>query len=81
MGGGLGLGMGFGWIIPIFVIGLIIWAVVAFARLHAGGSVGDGATADRSLGILKEHCAKGELDSEADQRMRTELEQQAWLCL
>jgi putative membrane protein len=74
MGGGWGLGMGFGWIIPIVVIGLIVWAIVAFARSRTGDTGTEGATADRSLAILKERYAKGELDSEAYQRMRKELE-------
>ena len=74
MGGGLGLGMGFGWIIPIVVIGLVVWAIVAFARSRSGGPGAEGAVADRSLAILKERYAKGELDSETYQRMRKDLE-------
>ena len=74
MGGGWGLGMGLGWIIPIVVIGLVVWAIVAITRSRSGGSSGEGAAADRSLAILKERYARGELDSETYQRMRNELE-------
>jgi putative membrane protein len=66
--------MGFGWIVPLVVIGLIVWAIVAFARSRAGGAGGEGAAPDRSLAILDERYAKGELDSESYQRMRKELE-------
>ena len=71
-GGGLGWGMGFGWIVPLVVIGLIVWAIVAFTRSRTGGA--GSAAPDRSLAILKERFAKGELDSETFQRMRKELE-------
>jgi putative membrane protein len=74
MGGVWGLGMGFGWIIPIAVIGLIIWAIVAFARSRSVGTGAGDAAADRSLAILKERFAKGELDTETYQRMRKQLE-------
>ena len=65
--------MGFGWIIPVVVIGLVIWAIIALSRSRSGGTGGE-AAADRSLAILKERYAKGELDSGTYQRMRTELE-------
>lgn len=68
-GGMLGLGMGFGWIIPLLVIGLVVWAIVAFTRSRAGSGMGQPA-----LAILKERYAKGELDSKAYQKMRAELE-------
>jgi len=66
--------MGFGWIIPLVVIGLIVWAVVAFARSHTAGGDAAHAAPDRSLAILKERYAKGELDAGAYRRMREELE-------
>ena len=69
LGGGWGWGMGFGWIVPLVVIGLIVWAIVAFTRSGAGSTA-----PDRSLAILKERFAKGELDNETYQRMRKELE-------
>ena len=72
--GGLGFGVGFGWIIPIAVIGLVIWAVIAVSRSRSSGAGAEIVSADRSLAILKERYAKGELDSETYQRMRTELE-------
>ena len=71
-GGSWGIGMGFGWIVPLVLIGLVIWGIVTVTRSRAGGT--SLAAPDRSLAILKERYAKGELDSEAYQRMRAELE-------
>lgn len=73
LGGGWGLGMGFGWILPLVVIGLIVWAVIAMTRSHAVGTAGEAAPADRSLAILKERYAQGELDADTYRRMRKDL--------
>lgn len=72
-GGGLGFGMGFGWLVPLVVIGLVVWAVVAFTRSHSARGGATEAGPDRSLEILKERYAKGELDADTYQRMRKEL--------
>lgn len=74
-GGGWGFGMGLGWIIPLAVIGLIVWAVIAITRSRSMGSGAANAQPDRALAILKERYAKGELDEETYRRMREELEQ------
>jgi len=60
-------GMGFGWLIPLAVIGLIVWAVVSATRSNppAGG--------DRALGILKERYARGEIDRDTYESMRRDL--------
>lgn len=74
MGLGGGLGMGFGWIVPLVLIGLAVWAVVAFTRSGAGRGSDADASPDRSLAVLKERFAKGELDEGTYRRMREELE-------
>ncbi|HKI97829.1 MAG TPA: SHOCT domain-containing protein [bacterium] len=66
--------MGFGWIVPLVVIGLAVWAVIVISRSRGGGG-GGGGSSDPALDILKERYAKGELDDETFQRMRKELEQ------
>lgn len=71
-GYGGGWGMGLGWIIQLAVLGLIVWAVISFVRSRPGHP---GSGPDRSLEILKERYAKGELDEEAYRRMRKELQQ------
>jgi putative membrane protein len=65
--GSWGWGMGFGWIVPLAIIGLIVWAVVYATRANRSGS-GDGA-----LGILKERYARGEIDRETYESMRRDL--------
>jgi putative membrane protein len=66
--GGWGFGMGFGWLIPLAVIGLIVWAVTTVTRSNQSGS------GDRSLSILKERYARGEIDRDTFEAMRRELE-------
>lgn len=71
-GFGWGLGMGFGWIVPLVLIGLAVWAVIAFTRSRSAR--GEVATPDRSLAILRERYAGGDLDEQTYPRMRKELE-------
>ena len=66
--GGWGWGMGFGWIVPLAVIGLIVWAVVYATRTSQPDR------SDRSLGILKERYARGEIDRDTYEAMRRDLE-------
>ena len=63
-----GWGMGFGWIFPLAVLGLIGWGVVSLAR--ASGSKNSGGEA---LIILKARYAKGELTREEFETMRREV--------
>ena len=70
--GGWGMGMWFGWIVPVLVIGLIVWAVIAFTRSRSAGTAAD--SSQRALATLKERYARGELDEETFRRMRKELE-------
>jgi putative membrane protein len=65
--------MGLGWIVPIVVIGAIVWAIVAIARSRSGGPGGDIAAADRSQAILEERYARGELSREQFEEMRETL--------
>jgi putative membrane protein len=70
--GGWGLGMGWGWLMPVAVIGLVVWAFVTYGRPRSD----DGHTDlldDQSLTILRERYANGELDAETYRRMREEL--------
>lgn len=61
-------GMGFGWIVPLFIIAMVVWMVTARYR---GGS---GAPSRNSaLEILKERYAKGELSREEFESMRKEI--------
>ncbi|TAK35963.1 MAG: SHOCT domain-containing protein [Chloroflexota bacterium] len=50
-----GLGMGLGWLIWIVIIGLVIWAVVAFSG--NGGS----RQSESPIEILKRRYARGEI--------------------
>ena len=61
-------GMGFGWIVPLFIIAMVVWMVTSRYR---GGS---GAPSRNSaLEILKERYAKGELSREEFESMRKEI--------
>jgi putative membrane protein len=60
--------MGFGWIVPLAVLGLIVWAIVT-ARRSSGSGGGD-----KPLDILKERYARGEIDRETYESMRRDLE-------
>ena len=64
-----GWGMGFGWIIPLAVLGLIVWGVISLTRASAvpAGTGGD------ALNILKARYAKGELTREEFETMRRDV--------
>ncbi len=71
--GGYHMGMGgwfFGPLMMIFVIALTVVAVVLVLRLIGSGS-SIGSSPDRSLDILKERFARGEIDkTEFEERRR-----------
>lgn len=75
-GGGWGFGMGFGWIVPLVVLALAAWAVVALvrSRMDGPGRHRDADPSDRALDILRERYARGEVDEATFQRMRKDLE-------
>lgn len=72
---GWGPGMGFGW---ITVLGLIVWGLLGVTRRWRADPEGRGATwirpVDRSLAMLNERYAQGEVDTETYRRMRSKLE-------
>ncbi len=63
-----GWGMGLGWLVPLAVIGLIVWAVVTVTRSNPPGG------SKSALSILKERYARGEVDRETYESMRRDLD-------
>lgn len=63
-----GWGMGFGWIIPLAVLALIVWAITS--ALRSSGNAGGN---DNALKILKARYARGELSKEDFEEMRKEI--------
>jgi len=59
--GGMGYGMGWGWIIGVIVIGVVIWLAV---RTTFQGRNQDISGNKSALDILKERYARGEIDRE-----------------
>lgn len=73
-------GMGFGMIMMILFWGLIIWAIFALLRGGHGGCCGGHAghhhgddRGDRSMEILKERYAKGDISKEEFEKMKGDL--------
>lgn len=65
----MGFGMmGFGWLIPLAVIALVVWIVMRISR--SGPSENRG---DRSMAILKERYARGELTRDEFEIMRQDI--------
>lgn len=67
-----GWGMGFGWIIPLAVLGLIGWSVVSLVRASRSTGGGGNGPGD-ALNILKARYAKGDLTREEFETMRREV--------
>lgn len=78
------MGFGFGWFFMILFWVLIIWAVVALIRWLSMGSHGHGGyhhqgmhgshwASDRSIQILNERYAKGEITKEQFEEMKKNL--------
>jgi len=59
--GGHGWGMGFGWLIGLIIIGMIIWLVVKFINQNNTSS---SSYKKSALDILKERYARGEIGKE-----------------
>ncbi|MDI3317699.1 MAG: SHOCT domain-containing protein [Bacillota bacterium] len=60
--------MALGWLIPLAIIGLIVWLIV---RRPGGGAVLPAEPAgDRALEVLRERYARGEITEEEYKRMR-----------
>lgn len=68
--------MQFGWIVPLIVVALVAWALIALVRARIGGqdTGADAASSGPALQVLRERFARGELDEETFRRLRKELE-------
>jgi putative membrane protein len=69
---GMGFGMGFGWLVWLLLIGIIIWAVkmVMDSQSH---NTAENNTQSKALDILQERFAKGEIDSQEYEAKRRQL--------
>ena len=71
--------MGFGGIIGILLIAIIIWAVIQFTgkggsnNPFTSGQQGSGAEKENALEILKKRYARGEISQEEYERMKKEI--------
>ena len=71
---GMGFGMGFGWILWILVIVLVVWGVKTVMESQGSGESDRRVSRGRSaLDILKERYARGEIDSGEFEEMRRKL--------
>ena len=71
-------GFGFGWLMPIFwifVLGLIIWAVIALTKSGGGTRSQDSVKQVSALEILKDRYACGEIGKEEFEEKRKDLMQ------
>jgi putative membrane protein len=76
MGWGGGLGFGFGWIFMLLFWGLVIWAIIYLAKnvSHNNNLDYRDRQGDKSMDILKERYAKGEISKEDFERMKKDLQ-------
>ncbi len=68
----MGFGMGFGWLIWILLIGLIILSVRTVMDAQRKPLGGNGAQ-ERALEILNERFARGEISAEEYENMRQKI--------
>ena len=78
--GGLGYGLGLGWIFQILFWVVIVWLIISLFRHHRGpggccgmGHHGEGKE-ESAVEILKKRYAKGEINKEEFERMKKDLE-------
>tara|TARA_R110002072_G_scaffold105615_2_gene230881 strand:- start:3023 stop:3253 length:231 start_codon:yes stop_codon:yes gene_type:complete len=71
--GNFGWSMGFGWIFMLLFWALVILGIIAIIRWLSGSN--DTASKNTALEILQERYARGEIDSEEYQRIKSELKQ------
>ncbi len=72
---GWGGGVVFGWIFMLLFWGLIIWAIVVLAKnITNDESHNKDKHQDKSLDILRERYATGELSKEDFEKMRKDLQ-------
>ncbi|GBD88275.1 hypothetical protein BMS3Abin03_02210 [bacterium BMS3Abin03] len=65
-------GMWFGWIFGLVILGLVIWAIVFFAR-NSGNSQNQLPREEDALEILKKRFARGEINKEQFEQMKQDL--------
>ena len=70
---GLMFGAGFGWLLWLLVIGLVIRAVVTLTGGGRGGAGSSGGSDRSALDILEERYARGEIDREEYEQKRADL--------
>ena len=71
----MGWGYGFGWVFMLLFWGLIIWAIVYLIQNVAkGDKTYHSEREGKSIEILKERYAKGELSKEEFEKMRKDLQ-------
>lgn len=72
MSGGMGIWMLIGWLVPILVLVglgvLIVWAIRKLA-----GDTGTARSGDDALEVARQRYARGEIDREEFQRIRSDL--------
>jgi len=71
-GFGHGWGMGFGWIIGIFILLIILW--LAFRTFRSGETNQTSSGQGTPLDILKERYAKGEIDKDEFEQRKKDLQ-------
>lgn len=67
MGYGMNWGMGFGWIIGLALLVLVVWAVTKIVNINNINNNVNHSTTDKqktALQILKERFAKGEINKD-----------------
>ncbi|MDA3919717.1 MAG: SHOCT domain-containing protein [Salinisphaera sp.] len=66
-----------GFLIMLAILAIVVWVVVSVARAASGRRKTDHSSPmprqDRALELLRERYARGEIDRETYERMRTEL--------
>lgn len=75
-GGSMGLGMGFGWIFWLIIIGVAIWAVIRLTNQNSPNQQrypSAGNLQETPLDILKKRYARGEITKEEYHEMRKNL--------
>jgi putative membrane protein len=65
-------GMGFGWIIWIIILAIIIWAVIRIANTSQNRRSNN--SGETPLDILKKRYARGEISKEQYEQMKKDLE-------
>jgi putative membrane protein len=70
---GHGWGMGFGWLIAIIVILLIVWLIIRYAGRSSRQGRDFDPKSKSSMDILKDRYARGEIDKNEFEEKRQDL--------